>query len=91
MIADRTCKFVDFILQFENSIPSIDYKKFSVSLAIGIKAVPKPTEAILHLTVPGRIILPFHFVHVTQSIKFKVDAKRHWLLNIWMLELQIDN
>ena len=72
--ADRATKLSEFLLQFEYAIAAIDNKEFSVSLTLLILAIAEPIQSFVHLTVPGCLHHPVHFLNVSQQIESEIDA-----------------
>ena len=74
MRADWAAEFVQFLLQFENSEPSIDDEEALVCLTVLVEAVAEPVESIAHFTVPRCLVLPVDFLDVAKMIESEVHA-----------------
>jgi hypothetical protein len=73
-LAHGTHKFAQFILKFKNSVTAINYKKLLFGLAGFVKAIAEPTETVLYLTVPRRLIFPVNLFNVSKSVELEVHA-----------------
>lgn len=62
-------------LNGENTEALIDDHKLLESWAFRIVTVAEPGQAICDLPVPGRILLPVHFLNVLNGVESKVDAE----------------
>jgi len=64
------------LLEFENTVSSIHHEKLLKGCALFVLAVAEPVQAVVYLSVPGRLIFPVHLFNVTQQIEAEVDAYR---------------
>ena len=78
--ADRATKLSELLLQFEDAIAAIDNEEFSVRLTLLILAVAEPIQSFVHLTIPGCLHHPVHFLNVSQQIESKIDANGYLAL-----------
>ena len=62
---DRAAELTYLVLEFENSVATIHYKKVLKGLTFLIKAITEPTQAISNLAVPGALAFPRNFLNVS--------------------------
>ena len=75
--AARAAQVEHLFLDGENTEALIDDHKLLESWAFRIVTVAEPGQTICNLTVPGRILLPVHFLNVLNRVESKVNAERH--------------
>jgi hypothetical protein len=73
--AARAAQVEHLFLDGENAEAFIDDHELLESGAFRIVTVAEPGQTICDLTVPGRILLPVHFLNVLNRVESKVDAE----------------
>ena len=73
--AARAAQVEHLFLDGENTEAFIDDHELLESGAFWIVTVAEPGQTICNLTVPGRILLPVHFLNVLNRVESKVDAE----------------